>query len=76
MLLLQEICLLPVLSLDTNSVRASGACLDPGFPMLVLEYMEGGDLMSCIQHDSYPNAVGDFKWYKKGAGLHLMSQRD
>ena len=39
--------------------------------MLVLEYMEGGDLQACIQDDSYPTAVGDFKWYKKGGRIAL-----
>ncbi len=68
---LQEICLLRVLSFDPNMVQFYGACLDPGFPMLVLEYMQGGDLLSCIQHDCYPTAVGDFKWYKKGGRIAL-----
>ena len=67
----QEICLLRVLSFDPNMVQFYGACLDPGFPMLVLEYMQGGDLLSCIQHDCYPTAVGDFTWYKKGGRIAL-----
>ena len=70
-LILQEICLLRVLSFDPNMVQFYGACLDPGCPMLVLEYMEGGDLHSCIKHDCYPQAVGDFKWYKKGGRIAL-----
>jgi len=68
---LQEICLLRVLSFDPNMVQFYGACLDPGFPMLVLEYMQGGDLLSCIQHDCYPTPDGEFKWYKKGGRIAL-----
>ncbi|KAL0038677.1 hypothetical protein WJX79_002702 [Trebouxia sp. C0005] len=67
----KEICLLRMLSFDPNVVQFYGACLDPGFPMLVLEYMQGGDLLSCIQHDCYPTAVGKFKWYKKGRRIAL-----
>ncbi|DBB16791.1 TPA: hypothetical protein ACH3X3_015028 [Trebouxia sp. C0006] len=67
----KEICLLRVLSFDPNMVQFYGACLDPGFPMLVLEYMQGGDLLSCIQHDCYPTPVGEFKWYKKGGRIAL-----
>ena len=68
---LQEICLLRMLSFDPNMVQFYGACLDPGFPMLVLEYMQGGDLLSCIQHDCYPTPIGEFKWYKKGGRIAL-----
>ena len=70
-LCLQEICLLRVLSYDPNMVQFYGACLDPGFPMLVLEYMEGGDLQSCIQQDCYPTPQGQFTWYSKGAQIAL-----
>lgn len=69
--MLQEICLLRVLSFDANMVQFYGACLDPGFPMLILEYMEGGDLLTCIQHDCYPRVVGNFRWYKKGGRVAL-----
>lgn len=59
------------LSYDRNMVQFYGACLDPACPMLVLEYMEGGDLQSCILQDSYPDSIGKFRWYKKGARLAL-----
>ena len=59
------------LSYDRNMVQFYGACLDPACPMLVLEYMEGGDLQSCILQDCYPNCTGQFRWYKKGARVAL-----
>ena len=37
--------------------------------MLVLEYMEGGDLLSCIQQDCYPVPAGQFTWYSKGGHI-------
>ena len=37
--------------------------------MLVLEYMEGGDLHSCIQQDSWPVSNRILTWYNKGAGI-------
>ena len=60
-----------VLSYDRNMVQFYGACLDPACPMLVLEYMEGGDLLSCIQYDCYPHKIGRFRWYKKGKHVAL-----
>lgn len=39
--------------------------------MLVLEYMEGGDLQSCIQRDCYPEPQEQFTWYSKGARIAL-----
>ena len=59
------------LSYDRNMVQFYGACLDPVCPMLVLEYMEGGDLQSCILQDCYPNCTGQFRWYKEGARVAL-----
>lgn len=59
------------LSYDRNMVQFYGACLDPACPMLVLEYMEGGDLQSCILQDCYPNCTGRFRWYKEGARVAL-----
>ena len=67
--MLQEICLLQALNFDANIVQFYGACLDPGFPLLVLEYMEGGDLFDCIQRDAYPQTHGIFGWYGKGGQI-------
>ena len=68
---LQEICLLRALNYDQSIVQFYGACLDPEFPALVLEYMEGGDLLAAIQRDSYPEPFGQFGWYGKGAQIAL-----
>lgn len=59
------------LSYDPNVVQFYGACLDPVCPMLVLEYMEGGDLHSCIVQDCYPKCKGFFRWYRNGARVAL-----
>jgi serine/threonine protein kinase len=68
---MQEIHLMHKLSYDRNMVQLYGACLDSTCPMLVLEYMEGGDLQSCILQDCYPNSIGAFRWYKKGGRVAL-----
>ena len=68
---MQEIHLMHKLSYDRNMVQLYGACLDSSSPMLVLEYMEGGDLQSCILQDCYPNTIGAFRWYKKGGRVAL-----
>ena len=60
-----------MLSFDRNIVQFYGACLDPESPMLVLEYMEGGDLFTCIQRDAYPEPKGEYTWYGKGASIAL-----
>ena len=60
-----------MLSFNPKVVQFYGACLDPAFPMLLLEYMEGGDLQSCIQRDCYPNPIGQFWWYDKGRQVAL-----
>lgn len=70
-ILQKEIQLLHKLSYDPNVVQFYGACLDPVCPMLVLEYMEGGDLHSCIVQDCYPKCKGFFRWYKNGARVAL-----
>ncbi|KAL0049131.1 hypothetical protein WJX82_007250 [Trebouxia sp. C0006] len=67
----KEIHLMHKLSYDRNMVQLYGACLDSTCPMLVLEYMEGGDLQSCILQDCYPNSIGAFRWYKKGGRVAL-----
>ncbi|KAL3143486.1 hypothetical protein ABBQ38_002293 [Trebouxia sp. C0009 RCD-2024] len=70
-ILRKEIQLLHKLSYDPNVVQFYGACLDPVCPMLVLEYMEGGDLHSCIVQDCYPKCKGFFRWYRNGARVAL-----
>lgn len=59
------------LSYDRNMVQFYGACLDPPCPMLVLEFMEGGDLQSCILQDCYPNCSGQMRWYNRGGRVAL-----
>ena len=39
--------------------------------MLVLEYMEGGDLYQAIQENSYPVDTGLLSWYQKGSTIAL-----
>ena len=39
--------------------------------MLVLEYMEGGDLYQAIQENSYPLDTGLLSWYQKGSTIAL-----
>ena len=48
------------LSFDRNIVQFYGAVLSAPAPMLVLEYMEGGDLRDALSHD-IKNELG---WYK------------
>ena len=63
--------MLQALNFDQNIVKFYGACLDPGFPLLVLEYMEGGDLFDTIQRDAFPDPQGAFGWYGKGGSIAL-----
>lgn len=72
------------LSYDRNMVQFYGACLDPPCPMLVLEFMEGGDLQSCILQDCYPTAPekcagttggGGWPWMWPRAWSSCMSRR-
>ena len=67
----QEICLLRALSYDPNIVQFYGACLDPEFPLLGLEYMQGGDLREAIQKDFDSQPPKKFGWYGKGAKIAL-----
>lgn len=48
------------LSFDRNIVQFYGAVLSAPAPMLVLEYMEGGDLRDALSHDT----KRDLGWYK------------
>lgn len=46
---------------DRNIVQFIGACLQPNCTVLVMEYLEGGDLYHAIANDS----CGRFSWYKR-----------
>ena len=59
------------LSFDRNLVQFYGACLEREHAMLVLEYMEGGDLYQAIQTNSYPLDTRLLSWYQKGGGIAL-----
>ncbi|KAK9831783.1 hypothetical protein WJX74_009158 [Apatococcus lobatus] len=61
----REINVLHQLSHDKHIVQFYGKCLDQGNTMLVLEYMEGGDLRNALMEDS----MGSYRWYGKGRHL-------
>lgn len=63
---IKEINLMEKLSFDRNIVQFYGAVLSAPAPMLVLEFMEGGDLRDALSHDT-ANELG---WYNKG---HLIA---
>ena len=46
---------------DRNIVQFYGACLQPDCTLMVMEYLEGGDLYHAIANDS----IGRFSWYKR-----------
>ena len=68
---MQEIAVLRSLSYDRNLVQFYGACLETKHAMLVLEFMEGGDLYQAIQESSYPVDTGLLSWYQKGSRIAL-----
>ena len=68
---MQEIAVLRSLSFDRNLVQFYGACLEREHAMLVLEYMEGGDLYQAIQENSYPLDTRLLSWYQKGGQIAL-----
>ena len=70
-MVVQEIAVLRSLSYDRNLVQFYGACLEREHAMLVLEYMEGGDLYQAIQENSYPTDTGLLSWYQKGSIIAL-----
>ena len=51
---------------DRNIVQFIGACLQPDCTIMVMEYLEGGDLYHAIANDS----AGRFSWYKRW-GQHV-----
>lgn len=46
---------------DRNIVQFVGACLQPDCTIMVMEYLESGDLYHAIANDS----TGRFSWYKR-----------
>lgn len=46
---------------DRNIVQFVGACLQPDVTIMVMEYLEGGDLYHAIANDS----TGRFSWYRR-----------
>ncbi|KAK9830253.1 hypothetical protein WJX72_010587 [[Myrmecia] bisecta] len=72
----KEISILKSLSFDRNIVQFYGACLQDSKPMLVLEYMEGGDLSQAMRSER----GAEVQWYNKGQlialdvarGLHFL----
>lgn len=48
---------------DRNIVQFIGACLQPDCTIMVMEYLEGGDLYHAIANDS----TGRFSWYRRYA---------
>ncbi|KAL0051702.1 hypothetical protein WJX82_000648 [Trebouxia sp. C0006] len=46
---------------DRNIVQFIGACLQPDCTIMVMEYLEGGDLYHAIANDS----TGRFSWYRR-----------
>lgn len=63
---IKEINLMEKLSFDRNIVQFYGAVLSAPAPMLVLEYMEGGDLRDALSTDINK----ELSWYNKG---HLIA---
>ncbi|KAL3148068.1 hypothetical protein ABBQ38_014354 [Trebouxia sp. C0009 RCD-2024] len=63
---IKEINLMEKLSFDRNIVQFYGAVLSAPAPMLVLEFMEGGDLRDALSHDT----AKELSWYNKG---HLIA---
>jgi len=75
----KEISILKSISYDRNIVQFYGAVLTDR-PMLVLEYMEGGDLRAALNDDPH----GHLRWYNHGQhialdiarGLHFLHSHD
>ncbi|BDA40607.1 probable serine/threonine-protein kinase CTR1 at N-terminal half [Coccomyxa sp. Obi] len=61
----REVYIMQQCSFDRNIVQFYGFCVSP--PMLVLEFMEGGDMWSALRG----NDREELQWYGKGRGLAL-----
>lgn len=65
----QEVSVLKGLSYDTNVVQFYGSCVKDGKILLVLEYMEGGDLKHALK--SLGNRSRQLQWYRMGSTIAL-----
>ncbi|CAL5224202.1 g6845 [Coccomyxa viridis] len=63
----QELELLKMLNFDSRIVQLYGACILEGCPVLVLEFMGGGDLSEAISNDR----SGHLRWYDRGQYIAL-----
>ena len=64
-LAMQEVALLRHLNFDRNLVQFYGACIAENNLMLVLEFMDGGDLKEALGNDS----EGRLGWYQQGGHI-------
>jgi hypothetical protein len=62
----KEIQMMEQLSFDRNIVQFYGACLAPPHPMLILEFMEGGDLRTALTQ-----APEELAWASKGKQIAM-----
>jgi serine/threonine protein kinase len=53
---------------DANIVQFLGACLKVERPLLVTEFMQGGDLYDAINRDRN----GVLLWYRRYASMHAL----
>ncbi|KAK9825364.1 hypothetical protein WJX81_004084 [Elliptochloris bilobata] len=71
-LFIEEIQLLKRISFDRNVVQFYGACLESQPPMLVMEYMAGGDLFSALQSSVQGSgAAHPLSWWRRGRSIAL-----
>ncbi|KAK9834205.1 hypothetical protein WJX81_008121 [Elliptochloris bilobata] len=69
---LDEVRLLKRISFDRNIVQFYGACLETKLPMLVMEYMGGGDLFSALQSRVQGSgAAHPLSWWQRGRSVAL-----
>ncbi|KAK9818906.1 hypothetical protein WJX81_000729, partial [Elliptochloris bilobata] len=69
---LNEIRLLERISHDRNIVQFYGACLETNPPMLVMEYMGGGDLYSALQSNAQGIGMAHpLSWWRRGRSVAL-----
>ncbi|KAK9834170.1 hypothetical protein WJX81_004930 [Elliptochloris bilobata] len=67
-----EIQLLKRISYDRNIVQFYGACLETQPPMLMMEYMGGGDLFSALQSNARGSGAAHLlSWWRRGRNVAL-----
>ncbi|KAK9807895.1 hypothetical protein WJX72_012418 [[Myrmecia] bisecta] len=64
---IREIAMMKFVSRDRNMVQFYGACVQPNNLMLVLEYMQGGDMRRALTNDK----TDVLRWNNKGKGIAL-----